>query len=139
MKIVNWIIESWFLVVALAAALGVSVWAVIKFAGLPTELQQEKINEWLIWACIEAEKKLQSDTGQLKLREVWNMFSAVPVFATVAKFIPFETFSGWVKDALFRAKEMLINNKTLASYVYGDRADEEVEKLRKQLMESNNR
>ena len=138
MKVFNWVVENWFLILALAAALGVSVWAVIKFAGLPTEAQREKINEWLIWACIEAEKKLQSDTGQLKLREVWNMFCAVPVFAPVAKFIPFETFSTWVKDALLRAKEMLVNNKTLANYVYGDKADEEVKKLKEQLMESNN-
>lgn len=138
MKIVNLVIENWFLIVALAAALGVSVWAVVKFAGLPTEIQRKKINEWLIWACIEAEKKLQSDTGQLKLREVWNMFCAVPVFTAVAKFIPFEVFSEWVKEALVKAKEMLVNNKTLASYVYGDNADEEVKKLKKQLMESSN-
>lgn len=138
MKIFNYLTENWFLLVALATVLGVCVWAVVRFAGLPTEKQKEKIKEWLIWACIEAEKKLQSDTGQLKLREVWNMFCAVPVFATAAKFIPFETFSGWVKDALKKAKEMLVNNRTLASYVYGENADEEIQKLRKQLSEVNN-
>lgn len=138
MKIVNLIVENWFLVVALATALGVSVWAVVSFAGLPTEKQKEKVKEWLIWACIEAERKLQSDTGQLKLREVWNMLCAVPIFTTVAKFISFNEFTEWVKDALRKAKEMLVNNKSLANYVYGDRADEEVQKLKKQLMESNN-
>lgn len=138
MKIFNWLVENWFLLVALASALGVSVWAVVKFAGLPTETQRAKIKEWLIWACIEAERKLQSDTGQLKLREVWNMFCAVPVFTAVAKFIPFEVFSEWVKEALRKAKEMLVNNKALANYVYGDKADEEIHKLKKQLMESSN-
>lgn len=138
MKIVNLVVENWFLVVALAAALGVSVWAVVRFAGLPTEKQKEKIKNWLIWACIEAERKLQSDTGQLKLREVWNMFCAVPIFTTVAKCISFDEFTEYVKDALRKAKEMLVNNKTLANYVYGDKADEEVQKLKQQLMESNN-
>lgn len=138
MKALNLLIENWFLFVALAAVLGVSVWAVVRFVGLPTKTQRTKINEWLIWACVEAEKKLQSDTGQLKLREVWNMFCAVPTFTAIAKFIPFEMFSGWVKDALATAKEMLVKNKNLASYVYGDKADVEVQKLKKQLMESSN-
>lgn len=136
MKIFNWLVENWFILIALAAALGVSVWAVIKFTGLPTETQRDKINEWLIWACIEAEKKLQSDTGQLKLREVWNMFCAVPAFTSVAKFISFNIFSKWVKDSLITAKKMLVNNKVLASYVYGGNADEEVQKLIEQLGES---
>lgn len=137
MKFVDWILTNWFLIVALAAALGISVWAVIRFVGLPTEKQKIKIREWLIWACIEAERELQSGTGQLKLREVWNKFCVIPVFASVAKFISFEMFSEWVKDALAKAKEMLVKNENLTSYVYGERADEEVEKLKKQLNESN--
>lgn len=138
MKSVDWIIANWFLIVALAAGLGVSVWAVIRFTGLPTEKQKVKIREWLIWACIEAERELQSGTGQLKLREVWNKFCGIPVFATAAKFISFEMFSEWVKDALVKAKEMLVKNENLASYVYGDQAHEEVQKLKKQISESNN-
>ena len=138
MKVINLVVDNWFLVVALAAVLGVSVWAAVRFAGLPTEKQKEKIREWLVFACNEAERELQSGTGQLKLRDVWNKFCGIPVFATVAKFISFDEFSEWVKDALRKAKEMLVNNKTLANYVYGDHADEEVEKIKKQLMESNN-
>lgn len=137
MKAVNWIVENWFLVVALAAVLGVSIWAVCRFAGLPTEKQREKIKEWLIWACIEAERELQSGTGQLKLREVWNKFCAVPVFAVTAKFISFEMFSEWVRTALTKAKEMLIKNESLAQYVYGDNARIETEKLKKQLEAQN--
>lgn len=139
MKIVNLVVVNWFLVVALAAALGASVWVAVRFAGLPTEKQKEKIRNWLIWACIEAERKLQSDTGQLKLREVWNMFCAVPVFTAVAKFIPFKRFSEWVKEALILAKEMLIKNENLAQYVYGNNADKEIEKLRKQLADAKNK
>lgn len=137
MKIVNWIVENWFLLVALAAFLGVSVYAVCRFVGLPTETQVSKIKEWLIWACIEAEKALQSGTGQLKLREVWNMFCAVPAFSAAAKLISFETFSGWVSDALLTAKEMLVKNRNLADYVYGENADEEIEKIKGQLEQQN--
>lgn len=132
----NWIIENWFLVVTLAACIAVAVYAIIKFAGLPTEEQKEKIKEWLVWACIEAERELQSGTGQAKLRKVWNKFCESPVFSIIAKFISFDMFSEYVKDALVKAKAMLINNKTLARYVYGDTADEEIEKLKRQLADT---
>lgn len=129
----NWIIENWFLIVTFAACAGVAAYAVVRFAGLPTEKQKEKIKNWLIYACIEAEKELQSGTGQLKLRDVWNKFCAIPAFTAIAKFISFDTFSEYVKEALTMAKEMLVKNRSLATYVYGDASDEEVEKLRKQL------
>lgn len=129
----NWIINNWHLVVALAALVVVAAYTAIQFLQLPTEKQKEKIKEWLVWACIEAEKELQSGTGQLKLRKVWDMFCTSPVFSAVAKIISFETFSDYVKDALKKAKEMLIHNDALAAYVYADNAKIEVEKLRRQL------
>ena len=129
----NWLIENWFLLVALVALLGVAICFVFRFLGLPTEKQTAKVKEWLIWACIESEKALQSGTGQLKLRQVYDMFCAVPAFTWVAKIISFELFSEWVSDALITVKEMLASNNTLAEYVYGDNAQEEVEKIKKQL------
>lgn len=129
----NWIVENWFLLVALAAVLGVAVFAAYRFAGLPSEEQKAKVKEWLIWACIEAEKALQSGTGQLKLRQVYNMFCAVPAFTWVAKLVPFGTFSDWVSAALITVKEMLISNQALAKYVYGENMDEEVKKIKAQL------
>lgn len=129
----NWLIENWFIIVAIIVALGCVVFAVYRFLGLPNYEQQTKVKEWLIWACIEAEKLLQSGTGQLKLREVWNLFCAVPAFTWIAKIISFETFSIWVSESLKTVKEMLVSNKTLAKYVYGDNADDEISKLKKQL------
>lgn len=134
--IMEWLIENWFLIVALLSCGVVVVCFVFRFLGMPTEKQKEKVKEWLIWACIEAERALQSGTGQLKLREVWNMFCAVPAFTWVARIVSFEQFSEWVSDALLTMKEMLINNATLASYVYGDKAKEQVEYLKKQLEET---
>lgn len=134
----NWIVENWFLVVALVSCIAGITCTIIYFVKLPTQEQKEKIREWLVWACIEAEKELQSGTGQLKLREVWNKFCQIPAFASVAKFISFDLFSEYVKEALTKAKEMLVKNRNLSAYVYGDIANEEVEKLKKQLSESNN-
>ena len=129
----TWLIENWMVVFGLAVAVIIAVLVVYRFFGLPTEKQVEKIKEWLIWACIEAERALQSGTGQLKLRQVYDMFCAVPAFSWVAKVISFDVFSEWVSDALITVKEMLINNEALATYVYGDNADAEIKKIKEQL------
>lgn len=129
----TWLIENWMVVFGLAVAVIIAVLVVYRFFGLPTEKQVEKIKEWLIWACIEAERALQSGTGQLKLRGVYNMFCSVPTFTWVAKIISFELFSEWVSDALATAKEMMINNKALAEYVYGEYTDAEINKIKEQL------
>lgn len=132
--IMEMLIENWFLLVAAVAVIAFIIFLIIRFLGMPTEKQKKKVREWLVWACIEAERALQSGIGQLKLREVWNLFCAVPAFTWVARIISFEEFSDWVSDALYEAKKMLISNKTLAENVYGkDNADAEVEKLRKQI------
>ena len=134
-NILDWLIENWFLVVALITCIAFVISLIIRFLGLPTEKQQKKVKEWLVWGCIEAERALQSGTGQLKLREVWNMFCAVPTFTWVARLITFELFSTWVSDALLTMKEMLINNPALADYVYGKNATGQVEYLKKQISE----
>lgn len=132
--IMEYLVENWFLIVALIACVAVVIYLVFRFLGMSTEKQKSKVKEWLIWACIEAERALQSGTGQLKLREVWNLFCAVPAFTWVARVISFEQFSLWVSDALLEVKQMLISNKTLAEYVYGeDDAASEVAKIKEQM------
>ena len=129
----KWIIENLYLLVAAVALIGTAVLAVYRFLGLTTENQKKKVKEWLIWACIEAERGLQSGTGQLKLRQVYDMFCAVPAFGWVARFISFDTFSDWVTEALQKVKQMIITNQNLARYIYGEKADEEVKKIKVQL------
>lgn len=128
-----WLFENWYLIFGGVALVGFVSWGIYNFFMLPTDEQQEKVKEWLVWACIEAEKALQSGTGQLKLRQVYDMFCAVPAFTWVAKLISFETFSDWVSDALVEVKEMLVNNYNLAKYVYGENAEQEVSKIKNQL------
>lgn len=129
----NWLIENWMVVFGLAVAVILAAIVVYRFFGMPTDKQVAKIKEWLIWACIEAEKALQSGTGQLKLRQVYDMFCAVPAFSWVAKLISFEMFSDWVSDALVTVKQMLVSNEALATYVYGENADAEIKKIKEQI------
>ena len=131
----SWLIENWYLIVGGVAIVAFVIWLVYGFFNMPTDKQKAKVKEWLIWACIEAEKKLQSDTGQLKLRDVYDKFCAVPAFKWVAIIISFKQFSEWVSDALVTAKKMLVNNSNLAKYVYGENAEAEVEKIKEQLGE----
>lgn len=129
----NFIINNWYIFVGIFSLVFVGFWVAYRFLGMPTEKQKEKVKEWLVWACIEAEKDLQSGTGQLKLRKVYNAFCSVPAFTWVARVIPFSLFSKCVEDALVEVKRMLVSNRTLAEYVYGESADAEVEKIKMQL------
>ena len=129
----NFLIENWYLLVGAFALINFGIWLIYGFLKLPTDKQTEKIKQWLIWACIEAEKALQSGTGQAKLRRVYNSFIAVRAFSWLAKIISFDTFSAYVSEALVEAKKMIINSRSLAEYVYGEHAETEVEKLREQV------
>lgn len=84
--------------------------------------QPQKIKEWLIWACAQAEIKLGSKTGQLKLREVYNMF--IMKFPIVAKFITFETFQSWTEESLSTLQEWIENNEMIKNFIYKDTEDE---------------
>ena len=127
------VVENWSITVSVVVTVAVAALAIYQFFLLPTDKQKEKVREWLVWACIEAEKALQSGTGQAKLRRVYNAFIAVRAFSWLAKIISFDTFSAYVSDALAEAKKMIINSESLAVYVYGDHAETEVEKLREQI------
>lgn len=131
--VMDFIINNWYIVIGVIVSVCIVFRMVYRFLGMPTEEQTEKVKQWLVWACVKAEKALQSGTGQLKLRQVYDMFCAVPAFTWVARLISFTQFSVWVSDALFEVKKMLINNRNLAEYVYGDNADEAIEKIKKQL------
>lgn len=113
----EWIIENWYIIVALAAVTGGVGVAVYKFAGLPTAEQVVKIKQWLLLAVTTAEKELGGGTGQLKLRYVYDMF--INRFPVTAKVVSFELFSLWVDEALENMKNMLESNKVLQKFVSG--------------------
>lgn len=111
----NVIVENWMLIVALACVLCMVLATVITFAKKPNSEKIKDVKEWLKWAVVEAEKALGSQTGQLKLRFAYDLF--VQRFPEVAKFISFETFSGWVDEALEWMKNQLESNDAVKCYI----------------------
>lgn len=78
------------------------------------EKQLKKVEEWLLYAVVEAERKLGSGTGELKLRYVYNMF--VERFP-IAKVVSFGAFRHMVDVALKQMENMLSNNENVVKYV----------------------
>ena len=113
----SWIIDNWYILLALLAIVFVAAVAMVHFFHLPTDKQIAAIKEWLLYAVTEAEKQLGGGTGQLKLRQVYDW--AVEKFPWV-QFVKFETFSGWVDEALAIMREMLEKNQQIKTYVEGE-------------------
>lgn len=111
----NVLIENWAVVFAIACVLCMVLATIITFAKKPNSEKKQDVIEWLKWAVSVAEKKLGSKTGQLKLRMVYDMFIAH--FPEVAKVVSFETFSGWVDEALEWMKDQLEKNDAIKCYI----------------------
>lgn len=113
----NFITENWYIIIALAAVLGVSIAYVIR---LIRSKQLGKVREWLLWAVTGAEKELGNGTGRLKLRQVYDLF--VVRFPWLVRVVSFKLFSEMVDDALEEMREMLENNKAVKALVNGEGA-----------------
>lgn len=111
----EFIMNNWYIIIAVSAALGVAVAAIIRFFKLPTEAQLDNVREWLLYAVTEAERELGSGTGQLKLRSVYDMF--VLRFPSLVHIIPFDWFSELVDEALVEMREMLAKNQNVKKIV----------------------
>ncbi len=110
-----WLAENWYLALTAVVMVVMAVVLVGSFVKLPTKEQIAKIKEWLLYAVTEAEKELGGGTGQLKLRQVYDLF--VQRFPAVAAVISFDTFSLWVDEALEQMRELLAKNEHAAAYV----------------------
>ena len=60
------LMENWYLVVALMAVAGMVGVCIGRFLKMPTAAQREKVKEWLLWAVTQAEAELGSGTGKLR-------------------------------------------------------------------------
>ena len=113
----NFIVENWYIILALAAVLGVAVWYAYRYFNLPSEAQLAKVREWLLWAVTGAEKELGGGTGKLKLRQVYDLF--VMRFPWLVRVVSFDLFSDMVDDALEEMRSMLQTNTAVKVLVEG--------------------
>lgn len=111
----EFLVNYWYLIVALIAVIVVVIALIVKFFNMPTQDQVKTLKEWLVWACMQAEKDLGQKTGKLKLRMVYDMF--LTKFPWLAKVITFEQFSKYVDEALERFKKMLESNVAVQAIV----------------------
>lgn len=121
----EFIVDNWAVIVATLAIVAVAIVAIVRFVGLPTASQLSKVKEWLLWAVTEAEKELGGGTGQLKLRQVYDLF--VTRFPWLAKLISFELFSTMVDEALDEMRHLLDTNTAVAAFVSGSTEQNSVE------------
>ena len=98
--------------IILAISAGVGIYQFIK---LTKEQKIANIKEWLKWAVVMSEKSLGAGTGQLKLRQVYNM--AVTQFPWIVQLVTFEQFSQWVDEALIWMNNQLGNNNAIAALI----------------------
>ena len=105
-------IDYWVIAAIIVIAL---VYKIVTFAKSPSQNQLAQVKEWLLYAVAQAEKKLGSGTGQLKLRYVYDLF--ILRFGNLAKMISFETFSTLVDEALYVFRDMLRDNEAVSKYV----------------------
>lgn len=108
----EFIIDYWVIALIVVLAL---VYKIAIFMKSPSQNQLAQVKEWLLYAVAQAEKKLGSGTGQLKLRYVYDLF--ILRFGTLARMISFETFSTLVDEALYVFRDMLRDNEAVSKYV----------------------
>lgn len=113
----DFFINNWYLIVAGAAVLAGAGYSVYVFVKRPRTDQLKSVKEWMLLAVTQAEKKLGSGTGKLKLRYVYDMFIAK--FPWLGKAVSFEMVSMMVDDALEEMRVMLETNKAVNEYVNG--------------------
>ena len=111
----DFILEYWYIILAVLAVGFVAGVAVYNFAKRPTTEQLVKVREWLLWAVTEAERELGGGTGKLKLRQVYDLF--VVRFPWLVKVVPFNLFSDLVDDALIEMRELLAKNEAVQAHV----------------------
>lgn len=113
----EFIINYWYIILAVIAILVAAAVATYRYLGLPREEQLAKVREWLLWAVTGAEKELGGGTGKLKLRQVYDLF--VTRFPWLVRVVSFDLFSDMVDDALEEMRSMLQTNTAVKVLVEG--------------------
>lgn len=94
------------------------IFVVYNFITQTKEQRIANIKQWLIYACIEAEKLLGSKTGKVKLRYVYDLF--ISKYRFLSLLVTFEVFSNWVDESLQEVRYLIENNEAIEQYVGGN-------------------
>jgi len=117
MDTITYLAENWAILAVAVIAIVLGVIYAYRFVKLPPEQQLDKVQQWLLWAVVSAERELGGGTGELKLRSVYDLF--VARFPWLAKLISFECFADMVDDALSEMETLLAENKDIHAFVTG--------------------
>lgn len=107
--------DNMIIAIGIIIIIGVAAYAIYYFMNLSKDKQLEVVREWLLLACIQAEKALGSGTGQVKLRYVYDLF--LSKFKYLSLVISFSQFSMLVDEALDTMRDMISNNKQVEQYI----------------------
>lgn len=118
----EWIMDNWMVVVALAAGAICAVLWLWRWLTQPAEAQLAKVRQWLLWAVVGAEQSLGGGTGRLKLRQVYDLF--VVRFPWLVSKVSFALFSDLVDDALEEMRALLASNSNVKRLVEGGEENE---------------
>lgn len=104
----EFIVNYWYLIVTAIAMVIVAISFVIDFIKKSPKERLECVKQWAVYACAMAEAHLGSNTGQMKMKETYDMFLAK--FPSLAQQISYETYKNIAEQALLELKEMLKTN-----------------------------
>lgn len=111
----EWLFENWYMIIVAIAVLVGLGFATYRFIKLPKGEKLKKVKQMLLLWVTLAEKEYGSGTGEIKLRWVFDKFTAKYKF--ISFFISFERFSKWVDDALDKMRELLEKNENVNKLV----------------------
>lgn len=103
MTILTWLADNWYIIVT------------ILIIGFTSIINKNKIQEWLKYAVSKTEEELGTGTGQLKLRQVYDMF--IKKFPILSSIIPFTIFSKMVDLALEWMNEQIKKNNKIKEFI----------------------
>lgn len=99
------------------AMLAVVISCFYSLVTMPSHKRQKMLEEWLKIAVTEAEKQFGGETGQLKLR--WVYEKAVETFPWLIRMMDFDVFSLYVDAALIWMRKQMEDNIAFRNYVGG--------------------
>ena len=97
----------WIIALIIAAVFGILT--VLTIFGV------KNAKEWLLFAVIEAEKQLGSDTGVIKLRVVYDQF--LEKFPVLRMWVSFDLFSKMVDEALNKMQILAESKGAINEYI----------------------